>query len=159
MKNFAPHLYHLHLYLLVSMIAVVCSRQHNAVEWMLASLLLEVTDVVDLCMPYVRSNFSVPFISFTRQQLPEIALNFRHHSEDSKAGNDKSKRRKGKTPTGKLDDKWENEGEERQPQGEQEPLERFPNDTNPITGEIGGPRGPEPTRYGDWERKGRVTDF
>lgn len=30
---------------------------------------------------------------------------------------------------------------------------------NPKTGEIGGPRGPEPTRYGDWERKGRVTDF
>ncbi|SOD98902.1 succinate dehydrogenase assembly factor 4 [Caenispirillum bisanense] len=25
--------------------------------------------------------------------------------------------------------------------------------------EIGGPRGPEPTRYGDWERKGRVSDF
>jgi hypothetical protein len=25
--------------------------------------------------------------------------------------------------------------------------------------EIGGPRGPEPTRYGDWERKGRCIDF
>jgi hypothetical protein len=25
--------------------------------------------------------------------------------------------------------------------------------------EIGGPQGPEPTRYGDWERNGRVTDF
>ncbi|VDM68666.1 unnamed protein product [Strongylus vulgaris] len=24
---------------------------------------------------------------------------------------------------------------------------------------IGGPAGPEPTRYGDWERKGRVSDF
>ncbi|XP_059617884.1 succinate dehydrogenase assembly factor 4, mitochondrial-like [Phlebotomus argentipes] len=35
----------------------------------------------------------------------------------------------------------------------------FPNNTNPETGEIGGPRGPEPTRYGDWERKGRVSDF
>lgn len=30
---------------------------------------------------------------------------------------------------------------------------------NPITGELGGPTGPEPTRFGDWERKGRVTDF
>jgi len=30
---------------------------------------------------------------------------------------------------------------------------------NAVTGEIGGPRGPEPTRYGDWERKGRVSDF
>lgn len=25
--------------------------------------------------------------------------------------------------------------------------------------EIGGPKGPEPTRYGDWERKGIVSDF
>ena len=25
--------------------------------------------------------------------------------------------------------------------------------------EIGGPSGPEPTRYGDWEQKGRCTDF
>jgi hypothetical protein len=25
--------------------------------------------------------------------------------------------------------------------------------------EIDGPRGPEPTRYGDWERRGRCIDF
>ncbi|GJL95774.1 MAG: hypothetical protein DHS20C05_21790 [Hyphococcus sp.] len=25
--------------------------------------------------------------------------------------------------------------------------------------EIGGPRGEEPTRYGDWERGGRAVDF
>jgi len=25
--------------------------------------------------------------------------------------------------------------------------------------EIGGPKGPEPTRYGDWETNGRCTDF
>lgn len=25
--------------------------------------------------------------------------------------------------------------------------------------EIGGPEGPEPTRYGDWEKNGRVSDF
>ncbi|NNC64704.1 MAG: DUF1674 domain-containing protein [Gammaproteobacteria bacterium] len=25
--------------------------------------------------------------------------------------------------------------------------------------EIGGPQGPEPTRYGDWERAGRCIDF
>jgi hypothetical protein len=25
--------------------------------------------------------------------------------------------------------------------------------------EIGGPSGPEPTRYGDWERNGRCIDF
>ena len=25
--------------------------------------------------------------------------------------------------------------------------------------EIGGPKGPEPTRFGDWENAGRCTDF
>jgi len=25
--------------------------------------------------------------------------------------------------------------------------------------EIGGPAGPDPTRYGDWERRGRCIDF
>ena len=25
--------------------------------------------------------------------------------------------------------------------------------------ELGGPKGPEPTRFGDWERKGRCIDF
>ncbi|MBO1075645.1 succinate dehydrogenase assembly factor 4 [Roseomonas marmotae] len=29
----------------------------------------------------------------------------------------------------------------------------------PMPPEIGGPAGPEPTRFGDWERKGRVSDF
>ena len=25
--------------------------------------------------------------------------------------------------------------------------------------EVGGPAGPEPTRYGDWEKKGLASDF
>lgn len=29
----------------------------------------------------------------------------------------------------------------------------------PVEPEIGGPDGLEPTRYGDWERKGIVSDF
>jgi hypothetical protein len=29
----------------------------------------------------------------------------------------------------------------------------------PKEKEIGGPKGPEPTRYGDWEVNGRCTDF
>ena len=28
-----------------------------------------------------------------------------------------------------------------------------------ATPEEGGPRGPEPTRFGDWERKGIAVDF
>lgn len=29
----------------------------------------------------------------------------------------------------------------------------------PLPPERGGPKGPEPTRYGDWERRGIVSDF
>lgn len=39
--------------------------------------------------------------------------------------------------------------EQRRPEGARETPHR----------EIGGPQGPEPTRYGDWERNGRCTDF
>ena len=28
-----------------------------------------------------------------------------------------------------------------------------------LPDEVGGPKGPEPTRYGDWEHKGRCIDF
>ena len=28
-----------------------------------------------------------------------------------------------------------------------------------VAKEVGGPSGPEPTRYGDWERKGIASDF
>jgi hypothetical protein len=29
----------------------------------------------------------------------------------------------------------------------------------PMPKEFGGPKGPEPTRYGDWENKGIASDF
>ncbi|XP_028676533.1 succinate dehydrogenase assembly factor 4, mitochondrial isoform X1 [Erpetoichthys calabaricus] len=57
-----------------------------------------------------------------------------------------------KTPLGRYDDSS-------QDSAEKEPLQKFPDDVNPVTKEKGGPRGPEPTRYGDWERKGRCIDF
>jgi hypothetical protein len=34
-----------------------------------------------------------------------------------------------------------------------------PADAPPRPREIGGSKGPEPTRYGDWEVGGRCTDF
>jgi hypothetical protein len=34
-----------------------------------------------------------------------------------------------------------------------------PTEARPRPKEIGGPSGPEPTRFGDWERNGRCTDF
>lgn len=69
---------------------------------------------------------------------------------------DKSKILKEKTPAGKLEEQGSGV---RHPYQEKEPLPEHPGGVNPETGEVGGPRGPEPTRYGDWERKGRVTDF
>lgn len=32
-------------------------------------------------------------------------------------------------------------------------------EATPPPAEHGGPRGPEPTRYGDWEKKGLAIDF
>ncbi|NBR01692.1 MAG: DUF1674 domain-containing protein [Alphaproteobacteria bacterium] len=37
------------------------------------------------------------------------------------------------------------------------PAEMTPAEMTPA--EINGPKGPEPTRYGDWEQKGRCSDF
>ena len=37
--------------------------------------------------------------------------------------------------------------------------QKAPETQPPRPKEIGGPKGPEPTRYGDWERNGRVSDF
>jgi hypothetical protein len=30
---------------------------------------------------------------------------------------------------------------------------------NPVPPELGGQKGPEPTRYGDWEKNGIISDF
>jgi hypothetical protein len=45
---------------------------------------------------------------------------------------------------------------------EDKPQPPDPPEKNPVPSkpkEIGGPKGPEPTRYGDWEVKGRCSDF
>lgn len=39
-------------------------------------------------------------------------------------------------------------------------IRRASTDADRASGkELGGPRGPEPTRYNDWEQKGRCSDF
>jgi hypothetical protein len=40
-----------------------------------------------------------------------------------------------------------------------EPEPVRPTVQKPLPKEIGGVKGPEPTRYGDWEYKGRCGDF
>jgi hypothetical protein len=39
------------------------------------------------------------------------------------------------------------------------PADAMPKPKPAMPKEIGGPKGPEPTRFGDWEQKGRATDF
>jgi hypothetical protein len=41
----------------------------------------------------------------------------------------------------------------------QQQPEPAPRDAIRRPPEVGGPKGPEPTRYGDWEQGGRCTDF
>ncbi|KAJ7959326.1 succinate dehydrogenase assembly factor 4, mitochondrial-like [Quillaja saponaria] len=50
-------------------------------------------------------------------------------------------------------------GESREGLEEEEEKDEGDDHVNKETGEIGGPKGPEPTRYGDWERSGRCYDF
>ncbi|XP_028927973.1 succinate dehydrogenase assembly factor 4, mitochondrial [Ornithorhynchus anatinus] len=73
-------------------------------------------------------------------------------NQEGKPGHAKQTLKKPKLPQGRFDVPEDSNLE-------QEPVERFPGDVNPITKEKGGPKGPEPTRYGDWERKGRCVDF
>lgn len=42
---------------------------------------------------------------------------------------------------------------------ENAPPEAAPEGPKKPAKEFGGPAGPEPTRYGDWECHGRVSDF
>uniref|UniRef100_A0AAV2JM74 Succinate dehydrogenase assembly factor 4, mitochondrial n=1 Tax=Knipowitschia caucasica TaxID=637954 RepID=A0AAV2JM74_KNICA len=63
----------------------------------------------------------------------------------SGAAKDREPLKKPNTPQGRFD----------QAEKVDQVLEKFPEDINPATKEKGGPRGLEPTRYGDWERKGR----
>lgn len=39
------------------------------------------------------------------------------------------------------------------------PSPSLPSTEENKTDELGGQKGPEPTRYGDWEKGGRCTDF
>ncbi|XP_072292937.1 succinate dehydrogenase assembly factor 4, mitochondrial [Eucyclogobius newberryi] len=67
----------------------------------------------------------------------------------SGAAKDREPLKKPNTPQGRFDTSEKVE----------DVLQKYPEDINPVTKEKGGPRGPEPTRYGDWERKGRCVDF
>ncbi len=52
-----------------------------------------------------------------------------------------------------------NAAEKTQHEDEQVVTESESNQSTASATEIGGPKGLEPTRYGDWESKGRCYDF
>lgn len=67
---------------------------------------------------------------------------------------------------------WDGMSDERKPNGRDNPSATKPKPATEETdtsvrskppsqpeGEVGGPEGPEPTRYGDWEVGGRCSDF
>ena len=49
-------------------------------------------------------------------------------------------------------------GDELHPDARRTPPPEFEGDTNPVTGEVGGPKR-EPIRHGDWSFGGRASDF
>jgi hypothetical protein len=52
-----------------------------------------------------------------------------------------------------MSDRDQDQGKAAPPPAEQD------KDESEAPREIGGPKGPEPTRYKDWERNGRCIDF
>lgn len=53
----------------------------------------------------------------------------------------------------------ENAGEENAAKPDAKTPKVHPLTGKPMAKEVNGPKGPEPTRYGDWEQKGRCSDF
>lgn len=49
--------------------------------------------------------------------------------------------------------------ETKQKQNQEKKPEAKPQTPASTVKEIGGQQGPDPTRYGDWEKGGRCTDF
>ncbi|XP_054424597.1 succinate dehydrogenase assembly factor 4, mitochondrial [Pteronotus mesoamericanus] len=95
-----------------------------------------------------------PAAAWRAARVPLLCHSWRKtsSSQDGKSEPIKQSLKKPKLPEGRFD-------APKDTYLEKEPLTKFPDDVNPITKEKGGPRGPEPTRYGDWERKGRCIDF
>lgn len=105
--------------------------------------------------------------------LPALSRTFSDSATLSAVG--KTPLKKPVTPVGKFDLEDEakkkelekireelrqkDEAEKMEEEEEEEDLPQMGEFINEETGERGGPRGVEPTRFGDWERKGRVTDF
>ncbi|XP_028162776.1 succinate dehydrogenase assembly factor 4, mitochondrial-like [Ostrinia nubilalis] len=116
---------------------------------LLISRLMHITTRKQLCKAHTSS-----LVMFQYAQKSNIGMDDNPKPGESKRMAEFRKKLRETTPIDDLGDQPLNH-----PEVKDDPLPAWPDNTNPHTGEVGGPRGPEPTRYGDWERKGRVTDF
>jgi len=97
-----------------------------------------------------RSRIVTPRIKL---RVPRLRVQYRLYSNETPVKHDQQDKQEQIQPTIKLKDDHDDhdEGEE---------VDELEDEyVNPVTGEHGGPKGPEPTRYGDWERGGRCFDF
>ncbi|KAL7108261.1 hypothetical protein ACP275_06G102800 [Erythranthe tilingii] len=97
-----------------------------------------------LSSPIARSEFFIPASRRLVCTTPQLFQNQQPETKDSPIAEDKEK-----IHSQIIEDEKKHESED----------ESDDDSVNKLTGEIGGPRGPEPTRYGDWEQKGRCSDF
>jgi len=105
---------------------------------------------------YTSPNLYKTFSLNTNQKLPSSSIQHRFFSVSPhwkyhthfliKMSEEKPPRNN--LPTHKEDEEESQEDEELEPEY-----------INPVTGERGGRKGHEPTRYGDWEKGGRCVDF
>ena len=121
------------------------STNHVSKQWLLPAT--GQAEIVRRC--HTLSHERMPLLVLDTNNLAHNSLSY---STDSKST---SAIKSGKEDTGG----GQQQNSQRHRDAEREPLPEWPDGVNPHTGEKGGPKGPEPTRYGDWERKGRVSDF
>lgn len=95
--------------------------------------------------PIARSEFN-PVCRRVISTTAQLLQNQQPETKDSPIADDKEKIRN------LIEDEKNHDSKDEENDSDDESV-------NKVTGEIGGPRGPEPTRYGDWEKNGRCYDF
>ncbi|XVF10042.1 hypothetical protein REPUB_Repub07fG0149700 [Reevesia pubescens] len=106
-----------------------------------------------------RANFSRLFSSISELSIPKsLFTSFRSEWMTRFASNSASRFVCSSAQQPRLNHE-EKTNEEKREAIKVENKEEDADNVNQQTGEVGGPRGPEPTRYGDWERNGRCNDF
>ncbi|XP_027161773.1 succinate dehydrogenase assembly factor 4, mitochondrial [Coffea eugenioides] len=117
---------------------------------LLASIIIQQSNPkLGIRWPYAVSEFNSP------TRLIHSSTPYHHLSQPQQHQNHPTKHQEEEAPASGTQQKLQNQNDKDNDQVDDDDEV----DVNKETGEVGGPRGPEPTRYGDWERKGRCSDF